>query len=92
MGMAESVHDPAIGHTEGSPSSVCSMAMGVAPDDNLGVVQAEGRLQGVNDVGLLQAPVRIEHEAPRRRFVDDPAARPLVVLGLRDAIGIACDR
>jgi hypothetical protein len=60
---------------------VCSTVMGVAPDDNFGVVQAEGRLQGVNDVNFLQAPVRVEHEAARGRLVDDPAARPLVVLG-----------
>lgn len=58
--------------------------MEVAPDDHRRRRQPEGPLQGRDDVGLLQAPVRVEQEAPDRPLVHDPPARPLVVLGRCD--------
>src|ERR1700719_694786 len=40
--------------------------MCVASDDDLSLVKPEGRLESVDDAGLLQPPVGVEHEAPRR--------------------------
>ena len=37
--------------------------MGVAPNDNFGVIQTESGFKGDNDIALLQASVGVEYEA-----------------------------
>jgi hypothetical protein len=64
-----------------------STIMGVAHYHDLGLKQAEGSLQGIDNTGLLQAPVSVQDEALCLRLIDNPAARPLVVFRRRDAVG-----
>src|SRR5947208_1211602 len=63
--------------------------MSVAHDDDVGLMQAESRLQGINDARSLQAPVRVKDETLCQRLIDKSAARPLVVLSRQDAVGKA---
>jgi hypothetical protein len=48
--------------------------MGVASDDNFGVVQTESRFKGADDIGRLESPVGVEYEATRLCTRSDHAA------------------
>ena len=56
-----------------------SSVMRVAPYNSFDVAEAEGFLDGTDDLWMLQASIGIENEAVVRSFIDNPATGPFVV-------------
>ena len=63
------------------PDAAYARVVQVALDVRVRALQPEGGLYCDNDFGGLKTAVGVDDEAPRRLFIDDPAARPIVVFG-----------